>query len=182
VTICTSSCCILQLYTYGFAKSLAGFFYHPGFKRSSKASSILLRRNTCKENGRLKQRKPSADSYYVSSGSVSSSSSLQQAKKKSKTTTATTKYCSKNDEGNVFEAVPSAVHAKWQPHGSFLGKLYALLEDAEVGGNHQAIISWTEDGNGFRVHKRNAFCEKMTNFNFTKQTKFTSFTRLVINE
>jgi hypothetical protein len=62
-------------------------------------------------------------------------------------------------------------------HGSFLGKLYALLEDAEEYGN-QDIVSWTDDGNGFSIHKRDTFCEKMTNLYF-KQTKFTSFTRQV---
>jgi hypothetical protein len=95
--VTTSSSCV-QLYIYGFSKiapagdGLAGFFYHPGFKRNNKASSVLLRRrDTCTEDRRLKKRRPS-DVSDVSSGSVSSS--LQQAKKKkrqekSKTTTTT---------------------------------------------------------------------------------------------
>jgi hypothetical protein len=60
---------------------------------------------------------------------------------------------------------------------SFPGRLFALLEDAEEDGD-QEIVSWIEDGNGFSIHKKDEFCEKMMNIYF-KQTKSTSFTRQV---
>jgi hypothetical protein len=63
---------------------------------------------------------------------------------------------------------------------SFPGKLFALLEDAEEDGN-QEIVSWIDDGNGFCIHKRDDFCEKLMNLYF-KQTKFTSFTRQVCDD
>jgi hypothetical protein len=62
---------------------------------------------------------------------------------------------------------------------SFPLKLYALLENAEKDGD-QDIVSWFEDGQAFRIHNRDAFCEKIMKLYF-KQSKFASFTRQVRN-
>jgi hypothetical protein len=56
-------------------------------------------------------------------------------------------------------------------------KLNDLLENAEKDGD-QDIVSWLEDGKAFRIHNRDAFCEKIMKLYF-KQSKFTSFTRQV---
>mmetsp|Transcript_26172 Transcript_26172/g.46433 ORF Transcript_26172/g.46433 Transcript_26172/m.46433 type:complete len:220 (-) Transcript_26172:1198-1857(-) len=57
----------------------------------------------------------------------------------------------------------------------FPWKLHTLLEDAEHAGQ-QDIVSWLPDGNGFKVHKPNEFCQVIMPKYF-RQSKYESFTR-----
>lgn len=57
----------------------------------------------------------------------------------------------------------------------FLWKLYEMLDDCEKTGDDH-IVSWMDEGRGFRVHKPKSFMQKIVPHYF-KQSKFKSFQR-----
>ena len=65
-----------------------------------------------------------------------------------------------------------------KPHHRFPGKLHRLLRNAEDRGM-ESIVSWTEDGLAFMVHKPDSFIKILSVF--FKQSKFSSFRRQLSN-
>ena len=61
---------------------------------------------------------------------------------------------------------------------SFPAKLFRLIDDAERRG-YGNILSWTEDGKAFTVHRIKEYCEAVMPLCFRRQSQFKSFTRQV---
>jgi hypothetical protein len=70
---------------------------------------------------------------------------------------------------------PTPRRARQRKKEAFPGKLYRLLADAESRGNSH-IISFTPDGNSFKIHNPDAFMKELAP-NYFDQTHFTSFVR-----
>lgn len=60
-------------------------------------------------------------------------------------------------------------------YNSFPWTLHKLLEETETSGN-QSIVSWTSNGNAFKVHRRNEFMKKILPGCF-RLTMYKSFVR-----
>lgn len=170
-----------QLNLYGFHRLSGGLdkggYYHELFLRGMPFLSRRMRRQ--KINGKLIRAatNPAQDpDFYIMPAvrpvmKAFSSSSISMTE--SSSDDPDDGFIEEGSAGitSVIKMVPSRAHN----HVSFPLKLYMMLDTLDAQGNRD-VISWMPHGQGFIVHRQDAFATDIMP-RFFRQTKFSSFQR-----